>query len=51
MGGAKGGFDFDPRGKSDNEILRFCRSFMTSLFYYVGPEVDVPAGDIGVGAS
>ena len=50
MGGAKGGSDFDPRGKSDAEILRFCRSFMTSLFKYIGPEVDVPAGDIGVGA-
>ena len=50
MGGAKGGSDFDPRGKSDAEILRFCRSFMTSLFKYIGPEIDVPAGDIGVGA-
>ena len=49
MGGGKGGSDFDPRGKSDAEILRFCRSFMTSLFKYIGPEVDVPAGDIGVG--
>ena len=49
MGGGKGGSDFDPRGKSDAEILRFCRSFMTSLFKYIGPEIDVPAGDIGVG--
>jgi glutamate dehydrogenase (NADP+) len=49
MGGGKGGSDFDPRGKSDAEILRFCRSFMTALFKYVGPEMDVPAGDIGVG--
>ncbi|MDD4082681.1 MAG: NADP-specific glutamate dehydrogenase [Sphaerochaetaceae bacterium] len=49
MGGAKGGSDFNPRGKSDNEILRFCRSFMTELQKYIGPETDVPAGDIGVG--
>ncbi len=49
MGGGKGGSDFDPRGKSDAEILRFCRSFMTALFKYIGPEMDVPAGDIGVG--
>ncbi len=49
MGGAKGGSDFNPKGKSDAEILRFCRSFMTELFKYIGPEIDVPAGDIGVG--
>jgi len=49
MGGAKGGSDFNPRGKSDNEILRFCRSFMTELQKYIGPDTDVPAGDIGVG--
>ncbi len=50
MGGAKGGADFDPRGKSDNEILRFCQSYMTELNRHIGPDVDVPAGDIGVGA-
>jgi len=50
MGGGKGGSDFNPRGKSDSEILRFCRSFMTELQKYIGPETDVPAGDIGVGA-
>ena len=50
MGGAKGGSDFDPKGKSDNEVMRFCQSFMTELFKYVGGRVDVPAGDIGVGA-
>ncbi len=49
MGGAKGGSDFDPVGKSNNEILRFCRSFMTELYKYVGPDTDVPAGDLGVG--
>ncbi len=49
MGGGKGGSDFNPKGKSDNEILRFCRSFMTELQKYIGPERDVPAGDIGVG--
>ena len=49
MGGGKGGSDFNPKGKSDNEILRFCRSFMTELQKYIGPETDVPAGDIGVG--
>jgi len=49
MGGGKGGADFDPNGKSDNEIMRFCQSFMTELFKYVGADVDVPAGDIGVG--
>lgn len=50
MGGGKGGSDFNPRGKSDSEILRFCRSFMTELQKYIGPNTDVPAGDIGVGA-
>lgn len=50
MGGAKGGSDFDPRGKSDGEIMRFCQSFMTELYRHIGPDVDVPAGDIGVGA-
>ena len=50
MGGAKGGADFDPNGKSDNEIMRFCQSFMDELFRYIGPDTDVPAGDIGVGA-
>ena len=49
MGGGKGGSDFSPRGKSDAEILRFCRSFMTELQKYIGPDTDVPAGDIGVG--
>ncbi|MFH1130577.1 MAG: NADP-specific glutamate dehydrogenase [Pseudomonadota bacterium] len=49
MGGGKGGSDFDPKGKSENEIMRFCRSFMTELQKYIGPETDVPAGDIGVG--
>ena len=50
IGGGKGGSDFDPRGKSDMEILRFCQSFMTELYRHIGPDVDVPAGDIGVGA-
>ena len=50
IGGAKGGSDFDPRGKSDAEILRFCQAFMTELYRHIGPDVDVPAGDIGVGA-
>ena len=50
MGGGKGGSDFSPKGKSDAEILRFCRSFMTELQKYIGPDTDVPAGDIGVGA-
>lgn len=50
IGGGKGGSDFDPKGKSDTEIMRFCQSFMTELFKYVGPDTDVPAGDIGVGA-
>ena len=49
MGGAKGGSDFDPKGKSDNEVMRFCQSFMTELYRHVGPNTDVPAGDIGVG--
>ena len=50
MGGGKGGSDFSPRGKSDAEIMRFCQAFMSELYRYVGPEIDVPAGDIGVGA-
>jgi glutamate dehydrogenase (NADP+) len=50
MGGAKGGSDFDPKGKSDNEIMRFCHAFMTELFRHIGHNTDVPAGDIGVGA-
>lgn len=50
MGGGKGGSDFSPRGKSDAEIMRFCQSFMNELYRYIGPEVDIPAGDIGVGA-
>lgn len=50
MGGAKGGSDFDPKGKSDNEIMLFCQSFMTELAKFLGPDIDVPAGDIGVGA-
>lgn len=49
MGGGKGGSDFDPKGKSDAEILRFCQSFMTELYRHIGPDTDVPAGDIGVG--
>ena len=49
MGGGKGGSDFDPKGKSDNEVLRFCQSFMTELYRHIGPDTDVPAGDIGVG--
>ena len=49
MGGGKGGCDFDPKGKSDNEVMRFCQSFMTELCKYIGPHTDVPAGDIGVG--
>ena len=49
MGGGKGGSDFDPKGKSDHEVMRFCQSFMTELFRHIGPDVDVPAGDIGVG--
>ncbi|MCD4724009.1 MAG: NADP-specific glutamate dehydrogenase [Bacteroidales bacterium] len=49
MGGGKGGSDFDPKGKSDNEVMAFCQSFMTELFRHIGPNTDVPAGDIGVG--
>jgi glutamate dehydrogenase (NADP+) len=49
MGGGKGGADFDPKGKSDNEVMRFCQSFMSELFRHIGPDTDVPAGDIGVG--
>ena len=50
MGGGKGGSDFDPQGKSDSEVMRFCQSFMTELCRHIGPQLDVPAGDIGVGA-
>lgn len=50
MGGGKGGSDFDPKGKSDNEVMAFCQSFMTELYRHIGADVDVPAGDIGVGA-
>jgi len=50
MGGGKGGSDFNPKGKSDNEVMRFCQSFMCELFRHIGPDTDVPAGDIGVGA-
>ena len=50
IGGGKGGSDFDPKGKSDNEVFRFCQSFMTELYKYIGADEDVPAGDIGVGA-
>ncbi len=50
MGGGKGGSDFDPKGKSSNEVMRFCQSFMTELQRHIGPDTDVPAGDIGVGA-
>src|SRR5207237_6401963 len=49
MGGGKGGSDFDPKAKSDREVMRFCQSFMTELFRHIGPNTDVPAGDIGVG--
>jgi len=49
MGGGKGGSDFDPKGKSDNEVMRFCQSFMSELYRHLGPDTDVPAGDIGVG--
>lgn len=49
IGGGKGGSDFDPKGKSDNEVMRFCQSFMTELYKHIGPNCDVPAGDIGVG--
>ena len=50
IGGGKGGADFDPKGRSDLEVMRFCQSFMTELFKYIGPDTDVPAGDIGVGS-
>jgi len=50
LGGGKGGSDFDPKGKSDNEVMRFCQSFMCELFRHIGPNTDIPAGDIGVGA-
>ena len=50
IGGGKGGSDFDPKGKSEAEVMRFCQSFMNELFKYIGPDTDVPAGDIGVGA-
>src|SRR5437867_5533040 len=50
MGGAKGGSDFDPKGKTDFEVMRFCQAFMSELFRHVGPDTDIPAGDIGVGA-
>ena len=50
IGGGKGGSDFDPKGKSDNEVMHFCQSFMTELYRHIGKDVDVPAGDIGVGA-
>ena len=49
LGGGKGGSDFNPKGKSDNEVMRFCQSFMSELFRHIGPNTDVPAGDIGVG--
>ncbi len=49
MGGGKGGSNFDPRGKTDNEVMRFCQSFMLELFRHIGPDTDIPAGDIGVG--
>ena len=49
MGGAKGGSDFDPKGKSDAEVMRFCQALMAELYRHVGPDTDVPAGDIGVG--
>ena len=50
MGGGKGGADFNPKGKSDHEVMRFCQAFMSELFRHIGPDTDVPAGDIGVGA-
>ena len=50
MGGAKGGSDFDPKGKSDEEIMRFCQAFMTELWQCIGPDTDIPAGDVGVGS-
>jgi len=49
MGGGKGGSDFDPKGRSDAEVMRFCQAFMSELFHHIGPDIDVPAGDIGVG--
>ena len=49
IGGGKGGSDFDPKGKSDREVMAFCQSFMTELYRHIGPDTDVPAGDIGVG--
>jgi glutamate dehydrogenase (NADP+) len=49
LGGGKGGSDFDPKGKSDLEVMRFCQSFMSELFRHIGPDTDIPAGDIGVG--
>ena len=49
IGGGKGGSDFDPKGKSDNEVMKFCQSFMTELYRHIGPNIDIPAGDIGVG--
>jgi hypothetical protein len=51
MGGGKGGSDFDPKGKSDNEVMRFCQAFMSELFRHIGPDTDVPAGDAATGAS
>ena len=51
MGGGKGGSDFNPKGKSDNEVMRFCQSFMTELCKHIGADTDVPAGDIGVGGT
>ena len=50
MGGGKGGSDFDPKGKSEGEVMRFCQALMTELWRHLGPDTDVPAGDIGVGA-
>ena len=50
MGGGKGDADFNPKGKSDNEVMRFCQSFMTELFRHIGKDTDIPAGDIGVGS-
>ena len=51
LGGGKGGSDFDPKGRSDGEVMRFCQSFMTELSKHIGADTDVPAGDIGVGES
>ena len=51
MGGGKGGSDFDPKGRSPGEVMRFCQAFMTELFRHIGANTDVPAGDIGVGAA